>query len=122
MSEITRSIQELLSIDGSNGAAIVDIASGMALATGGNPAFDLDVAAAGNSNVVRAKLNTMRDLGVSTPIEDIMITLGDQYHLINVLASDSTEGLFIYLVLDKEKANLALARHKLKQVAKSVQV
>lgn len=122
MSQIDQAITDLLAIDGATGAAIVDIGSGMALATGGNPSFNLEVAAAGNSNVVRAKLNTMSDLGISEAIHDILITLDDQYHLINVLSTDATKGLFLYLVLNKRNANLALARHKLGVIASSVQV
>lgn len=122
MAQLDQTVNELLSIDGATGAAIVDIDSGMALAFGGAPGFDLSVAAAGNSNVVRAKMTTMRDIGLTGEIEDIMITLNAQYHLINILASEGTAGLFIYLTLDRAKANLALARHKLKQVAKQVSV
>ncbi len=122
MSQIDTFVSEMLDIEGATGAAIVDISSGMALATGGHPGFDLNVAAAGNSNVVRAKLSTMNDIGVAGCIEDIMITLSDQYHLISVLNSSETEGLFIYLVLDRKRANLALARHKVNQIAKKVSV
>ncbi|MDR7293322.1 hypothetical protein [Pseudoglutamicibacter albus] len=109
MAQLDQTVNELLSIDGATGAAIVDIDSGMALAFG-------------NSNVVRAKMNTMNDIGLNGRIEDIMITLNDQYHLVNILATEGTAGLFLYLTLDRAKANLALARHKLKQVAKQVSV
>ncbi|MGO1320934.1 MAG: hypothetical protein ACTII7_12200 [Galactobacter sp.] len=122
MSSLDQSIQDLLAIDGATGAAIVDLSSGMALAHGGAPGFDLEVAAAGNSNVVRAKLSTMRDIGLDGSIEDIMITLDSQYHLINILNSGGNDGLFIYLVLDRTKANLALARHKLNRVAAATSV
>ena len=117
MSQLDASIQELLSIEGAIGAALVDISSGMALASGGTPGFDLSIAAAGNSNLVRAKLSTMEDLGLSGSVEDFMITLSSQYHLINVLNSEGTSGLFLYLILDRHTANLALARYKLKAVA-----
>ncbi|MGY4719250.1 hypothetical protein [Naumannella cuiyingiana] len=122
MSQLDQSVAELTAIEGATAAAIVDIGSGMALAASGNPGFNLDVAAAGNSNVVRAKLNTMRELGLTGAIDDILITLEDQYHLINVLSEESTQGLFIYLVLNKNTANLALARHRLSNVAKKVSV
>ena len=117
MSQLDTSIQEFLSIEGATGAALVDISSGMALASGGSPGFDLTVAAAGNSNVVRAKLKTMNDLGLNGNIKDIMITLSSQYHLINVLNTSETSGLFVYLVLDRNTANLALARHKLNAIS-----
>lgn len=122
MASLESAVQQLLSIEGAVGAAIVDYASGMALAQGGDPNFDLGVAAAGNSNVVRAKLATMRDLGLADEIEDILITLDSQYHLINVLHTQSTQGLFIYLSLGRQSANLALARHKLKGIAAQVAV
>ena len=115
-------IADLLAIEGANGAAIVDIDSGMALAAGGTPGFDLNVAAAGNSNVVRAKLRTISDLELKDEVEDILITLGSQYHLINVLKGQGNSGLFIYLVLNRVTANLALARHKLRAVAATVAV
>ncbi|WP_286179854.1 hypothetical protein [Arthrobacter sp. ISL-95] len=122
MSTLDEAIKQLLAIEGSTGAAVVDYSSGMALAQGGSPGFDLGVAAAGNSNVVTAKLRTMADLSLDSDIEDILITLGTQYHLINVLNSSGSKGLFVYLVLDRTFANLALARHKLKNLAKDITV
>ena len=122
MRTLDESIKQLLAIEGATGAAVVDYSSGMALAQGGNPGFDLGVAAAGNSNVVSAKLRTMAELSVDGDIEDILITLGTQYHLINVLNSSGSKGLFVYLVLDRTYANLALARHKLKNLAKDITI
>ncbi len=122
MAQLDTVIASLLEIDGASGAAIVDADSGMALAAGGSPGFDLNVAAAGNSNVVRAKLRTISDLELNDEIEDILITLKGQYHLINVLQGAGNAGLFIYLVLNRATANLALARHKLRAVAKDVNV
>ena len=43
-------------------------------------------------------------------IDDILITLGKQYHIIR--PSSRKEGVFIYFVLDKNKSNLAMARRK----------
>ncbi|MDR6436378.1 hypothetical protein J2790_001499 [Paenarthrobacter nicotinovorans] len=122
MSSLDEATKQLLSIEGATGAAIVDYTSGMALAQGGNPGFDLGVAAAGNSNVVSSKLRTMADLGLDSNIEDVLITLDTQYHLINVLNSAGSKGLFVYLVLDRTYANLALARHKLNNIAKAVAI
>jgi hypothetical protein len=115
-------IQQLLAIEGATGAAVIDSESGMALAQGGSPGFDLGIAAAGNSNVVRAKLATMTEIGLDQQIQDILITLDRQYHLINVLDTPGTKGLFIYLVLDRTRANLALARHRLTAASTSVEV
>ena len=119
MATINQSMQELLTCDGAVCAALVDSSSGMILGQIGS-GVDMEVAAAGNTEVVRAKLKTMRALGLSDAIEDILITLGKQYHIIRPMARK--EGLFVYLVLDKTKSNLALARRKVQEVEKDMMV
>ena len=102
----------LMELDGALGACIVDSNSGMMLgAVGGGTSLNLEVAAAGNTEVVRSKRKTMRALGLNDPIEHILITLGKQYHLLRPLRSN--DALFIYIALDRSRANLALARHQL---------
>ncbi|MDY7101414.1 MAG: hypothetical protein S0880_09530 [Actinomycetota bacterium] len=114
MSDIAISLKEAMTITGAIGAALVDYDSGMTLGTaGGAPDLDLEVAAAGNTEVVRAKMHTMRELGINETIEDILLTLGTQYHLIRPVRSHKGKGLFLYLALRKEQANLAMARRQL---------
>jgi hypothetical protein len=117
MATIQNSLDNLMTADGALCAAVVDSASGMMLGAIGS-GVDLEVAAAGNTEVMRAKLKTMRALGLNDNIEDILITLGKQYHLLRPMAQK--EGVFIYFVLDKAKSNLALARRKLQEVEKDM--
>jgi hypothetical protein len=117
----TIALKGAMQIEGALGVALVDSTSGMALGTAGSPMdLDLDVAAAGNSNVVQAKLRTMADLGLQQTIEDILITLDKQYHIIRPLRRN--EGIFLYLVLDRARANLAMARYKLAGLEKDLKV
>ena len=113
MSNVELTLKEAMEIDGAAAVALVDYESGMSLGALGSGSLDLDVAAAGNTEVIRAKLRTMHALNLNDEIEDILITLGKQYHLIRLLQSSSGRGLFLYLVLDKNKSNLAMARRRL---------
>ncbi|AKT51030.1 hypothetical protein [Arsenicicoccus sp. oral taxon 190] len=123
MTDLARAVRECLEIEGALGAALVDVHSGMALETAGEPAtVNLDVAAAGNSAVVQAKLRTMTDLGLDDEIEDILITLGRQYHMIRPISSREGRGLFLYLVLDKTEADLDAARSRLAVIEREVQL
>ncbi|MGW3039975.1 hypothetical protein ACWC9T_07950 [Kitasatospora sp. NPDC001159] len=115
--------QAMTVIEGAIGAALVDYNSGMALATLDGPGgLDLNVAAAGNTDVVRAKMRTMDMLGLQDGIEDILITLSSQYHLIRPLTGRTGKGLFLYLALDKGRANLAMARHQLTKIEADLEV
>lgn len=118
MATAKEALAVLMQIDGIIGASVVDSNSGMMLASSGGGAINLELAAAGNTEVVRAKRKTMRSLGLQDNIDDILITLARQYHLIRPLASN--DALFIYIALDRSKANLALARHVLSQAEKDL--
>ncbi len=120
---IETALKEALSISGAVGAALVDYESGMALGTlGGGDWLDLDTAAAGNTEVVRSKLRVISALRLNDEIEDILITLDTQYHLIRPLTSRSGKGLFLYLALRRDRANLAMARHQLRRLEADLEV
>jgi predicted regulator of Ras-like GTPase activity (Roadblock/LC7/MglB family) len=102
-------LNQLMQTEGAMCAALVDYNSGMLLESVGT-GVDLDMAAAGNTEVVRAKMKTMKSLGLDDTIEDILISLGKHYHIIRPVAKH--DGLFIYYVLDRNRANLAMARRK----------
>jgi hypothetical protein len=119
MANTNDTLAVLMSIDGAMGCFIADYTSGMVLAKAG-AGVNLDIAAAGNTEVIKAKMKTMVALGIRESIEDILITLGTQYHIIRPMATK--QGLFLYIVLDKAKSNLAMARFKLLDAEKSLTI
>lgn len=104
-------------VAGALGVALVDYESGMCLGTSGT-GLNMDVAAAGNMEVMKAKARVMRDLGIKGGIEDILITLESQYHIIRPIGT----ALFLYLAIDRKQGNLALARHRLAAAATEVKL
>lgn len=123
MANLDAALHNAMQIDGAIAVALVDYTSGMTLgAMGGNPEFDVTVAAAGNTDVVRAKIRTIEMLQLPDGIEDILITLDTQYHVIRPLRSRTGKGLFFYLALAKTRANLALARHQLRSIEESLEL
>jgi hypothetical protein len=117
MANIETSLKEAMTIEGAIGVALVDYTSGLTLGVlGGGPTMDMNIAAAGNTDVVRAKVRTLEMLGLQDGIEDILITLDSQYHLIRLLQSRTSGAFFLYLALNKGRANLGLARHQLRKI------
>lgn len=106
--------------DGASGfiaASLVDLESGMTLAVKSSRSdFDLTAASAYNSELVKQKLKIMSTLGISGSIEDMIISLSDQIHLIK-LVSPTT---FLYLAADKSLSNLAIVRNTVNKHAKEL--
>lgn len=119
MATIEFSLQQLMKINGAVGCCLVDYESGMVLGKAGG-GIDLDLAAAGNTEVVRAKMKTAKSLNLKDRIEDILITLTSQLHIIR--PTTEHDGLFIYIALEKERANLALARRKVLEIEKNLEI
>lgn len=121
--KIPESLDTALEIDGALGIALGDWKSGMCLGFKGTdtPAFpeaNLEMAVATTTEVIRAKMRVLEAVGVKEDIEEILIVLKTQYHLVRLVKS--VRGLFFYLAIDRDKGNLALARMKLDQVAKQL--
>ncbi|MER7704426.1 hypothetical protein ABTX81_16240 [Kitasatospora sp. NPDC097605] len=124
MANLETSLKEAMAIEGAIGVALVDYGSGMALGTlGDGGELDLNVAAAGNTDVVRAKMRAMEHLNLlDNEIEDILVSLTSQYHLLRPLTTQSGRGLFLFLALNRGRANLAMARHQLKRIETALEI
>lgn len=112
------SLESLRDIDGYVASALVDDDSGMLMAGDGTSTIDLELAAAGNAEVVRAKRKVAAALKLDDSIEDILISLERQYHLIRPLTTN--RHVFLYVIIDRQKSNLAMARHHLKAFEKTL--
>ena len=111
---VKESLNKLQQIDGFIAAAVAHGESGMSMGQITSAGFNIEVAVAANSQVVKAKLKAMTALKIGGGIEDILITLEDQYHLIRPMKKNPI--VFIYLAVDRAKANLAMARFTLQSI------
>lgn len=108
----------LKDIGGFISGCLVDVDSGLMMASETVGTFDIETAAAANVDVVRAKNKAMSLLGLNDSIEDILITLSTQLHLIRPLEKNAS--YFVYVALDRKTANLGMARAQVKKVEQGI--
>ncbi|MAE84214.1 MAG: hypothetical protein CMB80_15845 [Flammeovirgaceae bacterium] len=106
------------SSDGIHAVSVVEIASGMSLGAFSDGVLDPDVASAYNVEVVKSKLKAIAALGLKEGIDDILITLETQYHIINCTKKGTH---MVYVAADKKKANLALLRAVVNKGVKEIE-
>ena len=88
-------------------ASMVDLESGMTLAVKSvRSDFDLTAASAYNSELVKQKVKIMKTLGLTGVVEDMLITLSEQIHLVKLINA----GTFLYLSVDRKQSNIAIVR------------
>ncbi|HEY1194734.1 MULTISPECIES: hypothetical protein [Flavobacterium] len=120
MSDFLQNFQNDLkeNVNGFIAVSVTEVETGMSYCSlTVRPDFDPELASAYNLEVVKAKLNALRALGLNQKINDILITLTDQIHIIDV----SEDGrYFIYLAVDSTKANLGLTRATLSKYKKDI--
>jgi predicted regulator of Ras-like GTPase activity (Roadblock/LC7/MglB family) len=119
MSNITESLQSLIELAGARAAALVDSSSGMILSHAGSEE-GLEITAAANTELVRAQLKSLGTLGSKDTIDDILITLSTQYDIVRPLAANPS--IFLYLAMDKNKSNLAMARYKVAECEQQLEL
>lgn len=104
-------------LEGTIAVSVVEVDSGLTLGSYSNGNLDPEVASAYNVDVVKSKHKAIEALKLKEGIDDILITLDSQYHIINV--SDNGKHM-IYFAGDKGKTNLAIARNVIKNGAQSI--
>jgi hypothetical protein len=113
--KIGRALAEAVKLDGAIGAALANWELDQCLGSqGGSDGLRLDVAVSGNCRVMRALTTCMARVGQRSSMQDVVITLDAQLHILTPLAAH--DRLFLYIALDRSRGNLALARHRLARI------
>lgn len=111
-------LSRLERVDGFLGAALYDMDAGVCVSSVDKGAGEMERAVAGHVELLQAKRRTISKLQLEDELEDIVITLGRQYHLLRLCRRRSQ--LFFFLTLDRTKANLAMARYLLSDVERDI--
>lgn len=124
MPGIDESLLEAMRLPGARGAWLVDWISGLALgAVGDAPGGDAEATAAVTAELARhaAESGSLAPDGPDgagrPPVEDMIVTTGDAYHLIRFVSTPFDSTVFLHLWLDRNDGNLALARIRLGETA-----
>ncbi|GAA3156364.1 hypothetical protein GCM10010466_54050 [Planomonospora alba] len=113
---IEECLTEVMAIPGALDAILIDQTSGTAVATGGGGRrLDAEKSAAGLSATLQAALD---GISLTSPtgavrINEMIVSADDGLYLLKPLDTVFDGPLVIYVRLDAERANLALARHRL---------
>ncbi|UCA48654.1 hypothetical protein LEL86_04870 [Streptomyces sp. WA6-1-16] len=129
MPGIDECLLEVMRLPGARGASVVDWTSGLALGTiGDSPNGDHEATAAETAEVARmtaeqpafARHGTEGEQTAeppSTPVEDVIVTTHDGYHMLRFVETAFDSSVFLHLWLDRSAGNLALARRRLGELA-----
>ncbi|MFI1421538.1 hypothetical protein ACH4VX_26905 [Streptomyces sp. NPDC020731] len=129
MPGIDESLLEAMRLPGARGALVVDWISGLALgAVGEAPGEDAEATAAETAELARLAMESgtlapvgggggRAEAGKEPPVDDLILTTADAYHLLRFVVTTFDSTVFLYLWLDRADGNLALARIRLAEMA-----
>ncbi|MFI6938661.1 hypothetical protein ACIBI4_05280 [Streptomyces sp. NPDC050418] len=126
MPGIDVTLLEAMGLPGARGATIVDWSCGFAVDSAGEAAEGGIEATAGDTAelariLMESAVFTAGHEGADgPPVEDVIVTTFSTYHLIRFVADALDGGVLVHLRLDRDKANLALARRRLQSLAEEL--
>jgi hypothetical protein len=102
-------------IDGFELAGLIDASTGMVLASAQDQSgISLPAAAGGATDLTNVLALLTGELAVNDELEDVMLTFTNHFHLIRMMQPSPTQSLILLVILDRARANLALARHAIR--------
>ena len=115
------SLAPVTQIDGFRLASIVDASTGMILAAVGDEEdLSLPTVAAGAADMAQVLSLVSGELGTDDGLEDVMVTFGTHFHVIRLIHADARQQVVLLVVLDRSRANLALARREIRDFCAGV--
>lgn len=111
-------LDHAMAIPGAIGACVVDYGTGVSLGAAGAVPDEADAVAAGATAVVGAitRATPFTSAAAEDALEDLIVTSASGYHLLRRLPTEFDGDVVLYLWLDRERGNLAVARLRLQDL------
>jgi predicted regulator of Ras-like GTPase activity (Roadblock/LC7/MglB family) len=101
-------------IDGFILACLVDASTGMVLASRkDHESIGASAVAAGAADIVNV-LSMLAGEVQTDGLEDVMVTFGSQFYVIRPVRQESDPHILLLVILDRLRANLAMARREIR--------
>jgi len=120
VASLEESLRHVLAADGVRAAALIDIATGMIVCSGGAESEGFPAAAVSLADEVRAVRAVLGPDRPGGELEEISLVSKGRLHLSKVLDFRSADGMLLYVDLDRSRANIALASRQVGQLAPAV--
>lgn len=121
MSRLHDSLRGFLAIDGVRTAALIDVATGMVVRSVGQTDPDLPTTAARVADEARAVRSALGAAGAADDdLVEITTTIASRLHVSRILRRSPSDGLLLFVDLERAKSNLGLASLRVSQLAPAV--
>ncbi|MEP7298847.1 MAG: hypothetical protein ABI702_21890 [Burkholderiales bacterium] len=116
----SRALAGMLDVEGLLGCAVIDSTTGLAIAreTRGDVALDMELSGAACAQVLRTHRQAARGMGMAEQVDEIITSAGSRQQVIRTLSR--LPELFLVMLLDKQRTNLALARYQLMELERDL--
>ena len=120
MSTLQESLHRFLAVEGVRTAALIDIATGMIVRSVGKPDPDLASTAACVADEARAARDALGGGGQADGLVEITTVMDSRLQVSRVLQYAPSEGLLLFVDLERGRSNMGLASLRIGQLAPTV--
>lgn len=121
LSAVDVSLTPVTKIDGFVLGCLVDLATGMVLASeSGQGDISTPMVAAGAADIANVLAVMSARVAASEELEDVIVTFSNHLHLVRLIGREWSQRVILLVILDRRRANLAIARREIRNFCASV--
>ena len=121
LSAVDVSLDPITKIDGFVLGCLVDLATGMVLASvTGQGDISPPTVAAGAADIANVLSVMSARVAAGEELEDVIVTFSSHLHLVRLVNQEWSQRVILLVILDRRRANLAMARRELRSFCASV--